>query len=439
MLRPKFNLAESPCIEPGLLAVFRLAIILQIAVLLVRIGIDTMLDQGIRWVSFSLISLGGLVLLLGYLSWPPLWRALGRLYLPVALSIAAVFPLLAHALFIYFRIKQTATQLTDQDMLDLNWRLYIVLLVPIVLMAWQYTFRWVLGFSLGLILLSQVLAFLLFGRQIFQQRDLIELSLRGAMTFLIIGYLITRMMREQRDQRQALIAANTQLVDHATTAEQLAISRERNRLARDLHDTLAHTLSAVSIQLEAVDSAWDYAPDQARPMLIKSLGTARSGLAETRRALQALRSAPLDDLGLVLAVRALAESTAARTGAQLEIDIADEVKLSPEVEQTVYRVAQEALANITKHANARMIKLTLGKLTVGPLPLGRRDEVIALVVTDDGVGFETGKPAKAEQYGLLGMYERALLVGAQLQIESQPQRGTTVRFIASNIPTSAKQ
>src|SRR4029078_5838718 len=110
--------------------------------------------------------------------------------------------------------------------------------------------------------------------------------------------------------------ANAKLVDYASTNEQLAVTRERNRVARDMHDTLAHTLSAVSVQLEAADSVWDSQPQQAHELLQKSLASARAGLGETRRAVRALRASPLDDLGLGLALRDLAESTADRAGWQ---------------------------------------------------------------------------------------------------------------------------
>lgn len=412
----KLNQAESPYIEPGLLAIFRLAVVLQIVTLLVSSAINMVAERANGWRTVTFISLAGLIFLLGYLTWPLLWHALGRLYLPIALIIAAGLPLLERALFIYFQLKQTSVQWTEQEMFGLSWRIYIVLLIPLVLLAWQYTFRWVLLFSSVLILISQVFVF--WGRQVSQQSELTELSLHGAVSFLIVGYIMTRILYVQREQRQAFIKANTQLADYSRTMEQLAISRERNRLARDLHDTLAHTLSAVSIQLEAIDSAWDDNPDQARALLIKALGAARSGLAETRRALQALRAAPLDDLGLALAVRTLAELMAARAGIKLVVDITSEITLATEVEQIVYRIAQEALTNIVQHAKAQLIKLTLTQ----------HNTMFLLMIEDDGVGFRADKPVQTEHYGLLGMQERAALMGAQLQIESQLQHGTVIRL-----------
>lgn len=423
-----FNQVESPYIEPGLLVVFRLAVVLQIVALGVRSLLESTETQPVQAHSFSAISLVGLLLLLGYLLWPQLIDKLKGAYLPVALAVATVAPLLEHTISVYFRWQQNPYQLTGQELFGISWRVYVVLLIPLVLIAWQYTLRWVLIFSGVVILSSQALAIIFLGGQYFLHSDLTDLSLRGTVTFLIVGYIMARIMQTQRKQRQALIEANLQLVDYAKTAEQLAVSRERNRLARDLHDTLAHTLSALSIQLEAVDSAWEDTPEQARMLLVKSIGATRCGLADTRRALQALRAAPLEDLGLTLAVRTLAEAMALRAGAKLVLDIPAHFTLAPEVEQGVYQIAREALTNIAKHAHAQKIQLTLLQ----------RNATVILTITDDGIGFDASQPVQAEQYGLLGMRERALLIGAQLQVESQPRRGTTVQLTLATHKTGAQ-
>ncbi|CAN5663776.1 hypothetical protein BH10CHL1_BH10CHL1_18430 [soil metagenome] len=417
--------SESPYLEPGLLAVFRLAVLLQIAVQLVSIAFGILFETGVIWETFASIALGGFLLTLGYLSWSKLWHTLGRIYLPVALLLVTIVPLLERTLYVYVQRQQPLIQLNGQDLFGVDWRLIVGFFVPLMLMAWQYTFRIVLAFVGLLFLLSQVLGIWLYGLQFYQMRELVELTLILAITFVIIGYIIARMMRIQREQFQALIdanaqlvAANLKLVDYAATTEALAISRERNRLARDLHDTLAHTLTAVAMQLEAADSVWAQALDQAQLMVWKALSTAHSGLAETRRAIQALRATPLEDLGLTLAIRTLAESTAARTNAHLEADLIDDVKLSPFIEQTVYRIAQEALDNIVNHANAQTVRVTLGAF----------NQSVQLVIADDGTGFASDQAAPDGHYGLQGLREQAQLIGAQLQIESHPQQGTTIRL-----------
>ena len=190
-------------------------------------------------------------------------------------------------------------------------------------------------------------------------------------------------------------------------------------MARELHDTLAHTLSAVAIQLEALDALWDGDPQAARKTLLLSRDLTRSGLVETRRALQALRANPLEDLGLGLALRHLAETTAARAGLQLSLDIPSKLgQLSPFAEQNIYRIAEEALNNTVRHANAHHLTVSLRQ----------NSKQIMLLIADDGLGFDA-QPVQNEHFGLVGMRERAALCHALLQIESAPDKGTCISLI----------
>ncbi len=157
----------------------------------------------------------------------------------------------------------------------------------------------------------------------------------------------------------------------------------------------------------------------ARTLLESSIGTAHTGLEETRRALRALRASPLDDLGLAGALRANIEAAASRAKLALNVSIADSVPaLSPDVEQAIYRIGQEAIANVVNHANAKKIALSLD------LAEGR----VRLVVSDDGVGFDTDKTNKPSQFGLTGMKERAQIIGGSFEIISKPGQGTTVQL-----------
>jgi signal transduction histidine kinase len=191
-------------------------------------------------------------------------------------------------------------------------------------------------------------------------------------------------------------------------------------VARELHDTLAHTLSGLSVQLEAVKAYWNVDPQKARSTLEGSLQAAHSGLGETRRALEALRASPLDDLGLSLAVRTMVEDAAARANLALDLSIADKLpSLSPDVEQCIYRVGQEAVTNVTRHAKARTLTVNLESTR----------EKVTLTVHDDGVGFDVQKQQKANGYGLKGMQERAQLAGGELTVTSKPDEGTTVKLV----------
>ncbi|MCJ7549701.1 MAG: sensor histidine kinase, partial [Anaerolineae bacterium] len=240
------------------------------------------------------------------------------------------------------------------------------------------------------------------------------------MTFMIgIGYIVSYLVTEQRQQRSELAEANRKLTRFAAAQEQLATVRERNRLARELHDTLAHTLSALTVQLEALTAVWQPETPRAQHFLATALSTAREGLDETRRALQDLRAAPLDDLGLVLVIRNLAESVARRGALKLDLDLPEDLgNLPPDVENAFYRLAQEALENIVKHAGAKSVDVSL-----------RQDGAhLTLVVADDGRGFLTGLTETDERFGIRGMRERAAQIGGTLDITTQPEAGTVVRL-----------
>ena len=240
-----------------------------------------------------------------------------------------------------------------------------------------------------------------------------------AIIFLLVGQMIVQLMKVQREQRQRLSEANARLAQYASTLEQLTISRERNRLARELHDVLAHTLSGVAVELEGLRSLLRLDVERANALLSHALQAIREGLSETRRALKELRARPLDDLGLALAVRHLADSYAARCDFALELTIEDDLgEYAPEVQQCVYRIAQEALTNIAEHAQAQHAQLILKR---------ERDH-LRLIIRDDGCGFDVTLGAADQQYGLLGMRERAEMIGGCLAVESQVGKGTQISF-----------
>jgi signal transduction histidine kinase len=294
------------------------------------------------------------------------------------------------------------------------------LFVALMLVAWQYKWQHVLLVILGIFGLhfGMIWSFTEPGSPAFLGG--LTVTLIQTIVFLAVGFSISYLISRLKEQQQSLAEANTRLAHHASTLEHLATSRERNRVARELHDTLAHTLSGLSVQLEAVKAYWDVDPQKARSTLEGSLKAAHSGLGETRRALQALRASPLDDLGLSLAVRTMVEDAAARANLALNFSVADKLpSLSPDVEQCIYRVAQEAVTNMAKHAKAKT-------LTVNLEPT---EERVTLTVHDDGVGFDVEKKDEANRYGLQGMQERAQLAGGQLTVTSKPGEGTTVKLV----------
>jgi Signal transduction histidine kinase len=237
--------------------------------------------------------------------------------------------------------------------------------------------------------------------------------------FLMVGFVVNRLSAEQKQQNALLLQANRQMSHYGGTLEQLATSRERNRLARELHDTVAHTLSGLAVNLEAVTALWETDPVQAREILKQSLAVTRNGLEETRRAIQALRAGPLADLGLVIALKQMAISSSERYGLELDLDLPEELEnLDPEVEQCIYRVASEGLRNIGQHAPASQVHMRLVRL----------DEQVEFMLKDDGRGFTITSAGMNEQFGIQGMFERAAAVGGVLTFNSLPEQGTELRF-----------
>jgi signal transduction histidine kinase len=361
--------------------------------------------------------LGVAALLVTYLAWPGLPARLGAAFLPLALSIAALGPVVTQPGV--FRMWTAGLAANRGGLLSVMQPIPVLLALTVII-AWQYDMRRLWLFSFGIAALDIV------GYMRGLPADRAELSLFAGMimlriiALLIVGYVVVRLIAAQRAQRQSLAEANVRLAHYSATLEQLAISRERNRLARELHDTLAHTLSSLAVQLEAVRSLWERDPPGARALLDTSLAATRGGLGEARRALQALRAAPLEDLGLPLAVRRLAEAAAERAGVALDLRLPErDPELPPDVEQCVYRVAQEALENVVRHAQASQVAVHLEQD-------GRQ---VMLLVRDDGQGFDSARLNGDQRFGLQGMHERARLVGGQLELTSHSGGCTTLRLV----------
>ena len=397
-------------IEPGLLRVFRWFVAVRLGFLVLvllslrdRPSEETLLVPGPGIV--------GSVALLLYLSSQRVQDRLGRFFLPIALVAATVGPIIEHGITVARRLDRG--ERANAAVAD-YWLLLFVLFVPLILTAWQYRYRAVVLFAVATTLLDGIRL----GAQL--EPTNADVSVVGALLvgrgvmYAFVGYFIVKIVTVQREQRRALGR-------HASTVERLATSRERNRLARELHDTLAHTLSAVAVQLEGARSLWDADPGRAKAMLDRSLDGTRSGLTEARRAIQALRAAPLEELGLGGAVVELAVRATESGSLPVACDVGEDLgELDPEIEQAVYRIADEALANAVRHSGA-------AKATVR---LDRRGNRVRLAVWDDGEGFDVSADPAGGHHGLRGMRERAELIGARLELVSRPGGGTTLHLEA---------
>jgi two-component system, NarL family, sensor kinase len=213
--------------------------------------------------------------------------------------------------------------------------------------------------------------------------------------------------------------------EHTQAATRLATIEERNRLAREIHDTLAQGMAAITLQLETADALASSNPDRARDAIRRALNLARKNLEEARRSVVDLRAASLQDRTLPEALEALAQETA-QEGIEIDFQYvpADEFPLlSPRLEAGMYRIAQEALSNAYKHAQAKHISLSLVV----------ENSNLCLYVQDDGSGFLPDEVTrvthslaspKVEHFGLTGMSERVKLLGGTLSISSEPGAGT---------------
>jgi two-component system sensor histidine kinase UhpB len=186
---------------------------------------------------------------------------------------------------------------------------------------------------------------------------------------------------------------------------------ERQRIARELHDEVGQTLTAMLLQIQGIHAD---APEDLRGELDELRETARLGAEDVRRIAQRLRPEALEELGLQSALVALSDMFAEQTGVRVSREIEADLPLTPQDELVIYRVAQEALTNIARHAGATKVALALRLAEPG----------VALRVRDNGRGFAADR--RNSSYGLRGMRERALLIGARLRIDSTPGEGTEV-------------
>jgi two-component system, NarL family, sensor kinase len=209
----------------------------------------------------------------------------------------------------------------------------------------------------------------------------------------------------------------TQLAEQAT---RMALVEERNRLAREVHDTLAQELTGIALQLEAADALLEHSPDRARARIRQALERTRESLEEARRSVLDLRAGPLERQALPAALETLGQRFTAETGTPVASLLAlAGPRLPARVEEALYRIAQEALVNIRRHAQASAVRIELRQ----------ESDSVQLIVADNGRGFDAQPPgADAHPYGfgLIGMQERARLLNGVMQISSCPGAGAQV-------------
>jgi signal transduction histidine kinase len=253
---------------------------------------------------------------------------------------------------------------------------------------------------------------------------LTALPLIGGFVFFGVFANAVRLADEARLESQRLLEAlqeaNFRLQDYASRAEALAVAEERNRMAREMHDTLGHRLTVASVQLEGAQRLIAKDPGRAEQMVGTVREQVKEALAELRRTVTALRQPLEADLLLVQALEHLAVSFQEATGVPVEANIQQDLpEIGEDQRLVLYRAAQEALTNIQRHAHASRAWLELSC----------REHCLYLQIEDNGSGLPFAQETQAQQhsgYGLIGLQERAGQIGGQVTIDTGAHGGVRV-------------
>lgn len=251
---------------------------------------------------------------------------------------------------------------------------------------------------------------------------ILTLKLNAAVTFglaLLFVLLLVNALLSERQSRAKLLLANTQLRQYALRIEDQATLQERNRIAREIHDALGHTLTAQRIQLESARLFLPPDAEKARSFLQEAEQLGSRSLQEVRRSISTLRSDPLQGQDLKGAIAKALDEFSQTTQISPQVTLHLSQPLPGEINTALYRIVQESLTNICKHSQATQVSLCLEE---------RRDAVhppsIRLQIEDNGQGFEPEQNTTG--FGLQGMRERTAALGGQLILTSQPGQGCRI-------------
>jgi two-component system NarL family sensor kinase len=237
----------------------------------------------------------------------------------------------------------------------------------------------------------------------------------------IMNITAPAMRRLTREELRLLGTIGLQVgvaIERARLAEQsalLARSDERTRLAREIHDTLAQGLTAIALQIETAIQHVGRDPARVRERLEKALATARENLDEARRSVTNLRAGALEGRPLAQALASLVREFTSESGIRVTFETRGSCALTLPVEAELYRIAEQALANVHQHARAKSVKIALA---CAP-------RSTSMTIEDDGVGFDV-KRVPAGRHGIEGMRERARIAGGTLRITSRRGKGTRI-------------
>ncbi|MEL6160558.1 MAG: sensor histidine kinase [Cyanobacteria bacterium J06554_11] len=239
------------------------------------------------------------------------------------------------------------------------------------------------------------------------------------LSLLLVVLLINALLTERQSQ-QKLQRANRELRGSAQEIEKLAMDQERSRIARDIHDALGHSLTALNVQLESAVKLWEKDPNRSQQFLLTAKQLGSQSLQEVRASVASLRQDPLAGKSLASAISSLLQTAQSNQASPLtithDIDLAQ--PLASNLNLLLYRIVQEGLTNVVKHANAQNVHL---QLTGSPA-------VVTLQLEDDGDGFDIQQARSG--FGLQSMRDRAEAVGGTFKLTSRqtgPRKGTRIQ------------
>ncbi|MEH2339437.1 sensor histidine kinase [Nostoc sp.] len=236
---------------------------------------------------------------------------------------------------------------------------------------------------------------------------------------LVFVVLMMNAVLSERHSREKLAIANEKLRQYAMQIENQATLEERNRIAREIHDSLGHSLTALNLQLETALKLWQSNPGKAETFLATAKELGSKALKDVRQSVSTMRFNPLQEQSLERAIASLSESFHRSNGILPIYQINLESSLPPEINTAIYRITQESLTNISKYAYATEVKLELTEIRGN----------LRLIIQDNGRGFDLGQNTTG--FGLHSMRDRTLALGGEFNINSTPGSGCKITV---NIP-----
>ncbi len=250
------------------------------------------------------------------------------------------------------------------------------------------------------------------GEQRIWMHQIAEFLMFGLSLFLV-SRLVTTLIAERRTQEK-LTQAHHQLRQYSLQIEELAAVQERNRIAREIHDSLGHALTSLNVQLQTGLKLWKRNPEEAHAFLEQAQQLGTMAIQEVRQSVSTLRADARKERPLQETIATLVQEFRQSTGIAIQSSIHLTTGLSPEVSRTLYRLTQEALTNICKHAEATEVQLNLQTEL----------DHVQLAIADNGRGFSSHQVTSG--YGLQGMKERVATLNGDFHLQTNPGQGCQI-------------